>query len=865
MTSVLFLAACQNWGSGAAVRPPLTVPDAQTTEPDTAPPPPPPDLSSMPGVGDNCDESLLACREGLACINGECLAIGTSTAGTTCLLSDECTDGLVCGLEGRCTEEGSAQPGELCVRPDGCTKDHVCASAGFYGTCVLSGSSDLGDPCETTRDCLGGLFCAASDGTCTTPSPFYGYEGWAGINCDTKTGLGELCDEAAPCPNGMICEDGTCAEDDEPHVFFELESRTDGDFFRHPYPSDLRLTDSGTIDLTGFPSPGGGLDGRDPVANLIDDVSANQRGFSTTPTVLFRFSDAMDLASFRGKDQEGAPATLRYVNIEPDSVARGYGPSFNWYVTTGGGRYVCPRWAAIRTAPESPLRPGEQYAVILLKGLSTASGEEFNVDSDLALLLASDPPSDSALAPAWETYANLRSFMADESITAESVVGAAVFTPGTPGDITRAVGESAAALPVPAPAQATLCEGAAVSPCDDGATGVAHLRGCLGSPAGVDEIHFKLELPVVQGGTRPYESPDSGGDITLAEDGSVALAATESVCVSMAVSNTQAMPPTGWPLVVVAPDIGDTYRTAVDQVSSMITGLEHDGTAAGAIVVSWEPPLHGDRADSEQALLPRVRNFMNPEAARGNVLQGVADLSEVIRAMSSIAWTAEVSPTGQAIAINPEHIAVVGHGHGATLASLGSAHNPNVDLVVLSGAGANVAATWLDRVEPVEAQIGVALALGEIDDEGPLSISKHHPAMLRFASFMNVVDPVNHAQLLASKPADGVNRKHVLNVFGVEDPNVGSTAARLFARRLGAPTVGAVLDTISGLDPLEAPASLTVGSSAELVTAGTIQAAAQGDASAHRVFFDDDGVRAQVSAFLASWLATGEPVIIERP
>ena len=166
------------------------------------------------------------------------------------------------------------------------------------------------------------------------------------------------------------------------------------------------------------------------------------------------------------------------------------------------------------------------------------------------------------------------------------------------------------------------------------------------------------------------------------------------------------MPPTGWPLVVVAPDIGDTYRTAVDQVSSMVTGLEHDGAPAGAIVVSWEPPLHGDRADSEHALLPRVRNFMNPEAARGNVLQGVADLSEVIRAMSAIAWTAEVSPTGQAIAINPEHIAVVGHGHGATLASLGAAQNPNVDLVVLSGAGANVAATWLDRVEPVEAPGG---------------------------------------------------------------------------------------------------------------------------------------------------------------
>jgi hypothetical protein len=146
-----------------------------------------------------------------------------------------------------------------------------------------------------------------------------------------------------------------------------------------------------------------------------------------------------------------------------------------------------------------------------------------------------------------------------------------------------------------------------------------------------------------------------------------------------------------------------------------------------------------------------------------------------------------------------------------------------------------------------------------------MDISKHHPAMLRFSSFMSAVDPVNHVQLLAKQPLEGVGRKHVLNVFGVEDPNVSSSAARLFARRLGAPIVGTVLDTISGLEPLEAPATLTLGPDSELVTAGTIQAAGQEGASSHDVFYDDSGVRAQVSAFLASWLATGEPVIIERP
>ncbi len=162
LLSSLVATGCQNWGSGDIVRPPLVAPDAGVAKDADAASWAPPDLASMPGVGDSCSVDLSPCREGLSCIEGTCRAIGTSTPGTTCILSDECTDGLVCGLEGRCVEEGSALPGELCVRPDGCAKGSVCASAGFYGTCVASGTGDLGDSCEVTQECLSGLFCSES-------------------------------------------------------------------------------------------------------------------------------------------------------------------------------------------------------------------------------------------------------------------------------------------------------------------------------------------------------------------------------------------------------------------------------------------------------------------------------------------------------------------------------------------------------------------------------------------------------------------------------------------------------------------------------------------------------------------------------
>jgi hypothetical protein len=855
---------CQNWFRGDIGPPPLLLPgDGANGNLDVSGDGPPVNVQDAPGVGDACGDGIDTCRQGLVCVNGLCRAVGTSSLGNTCLLSDECAGGLVCGLGGRCDDEGAGAPGDLCVRPEECKKGFVCATTGFYGTCVATGTGDLGNACVTVADCFGGLYCAPA-GACETASPFYGYQGWKGAICDPTPGVGNYCDEQAPCEGELTCETSQCVDNRPPRVHFELAPRSDGDFFRLPFPSDTRVSAGGTIDLTGFPTPGSGLVGRDAVAALVTEASSSQTDWSTTPTVLFRFSHTMDKNSFTGKDTEEQPATVRYVNIEPESVGYGTGPSLTWYLTSNFGRYICRRWAAIRTAPETPLRWGEQYAVLFTRGLAAASGEEAVADDDLVKMLSDDTPSGPAAVAAWETHANLRAYLDSEGIARENVVGAAVFTAGSPAVPVGGVREAVAALPIPEPSEATLCQDGAVSPCDDGATGTAHVRGCLGTTPGLSEIHFRLELPRVQQGQPPYIDPGSGGGVATKEDGTVELSTTDSVCVSMAVPIGQAMPPGGWPLVVVVPDIGDTFRSAVENFGELVTGLEHEGVAAGAILVSWEGPLHGERADSEHALLARVRNFANPAAARGNVLQGVADLTEIVRTMGALSWEAEASPTGEALDIDPTHIAVLGHGHGATLATLGAAQEPAIGLVVLSGAGAFVAETWLERTDPVEAAVGLALAFSEMDDNGPMAITRHHPALVRFSSFMSAVDPVNHAQLLAKSPLDGAPRRHVLNVLGVPNTNVSDGAARLFARRLGAPIVGTAIDEISGLGLLETPASGTLGKEPNLVTAATIQAGPENGSSAHRALFEDAGVRAQAASFLASWLTTGVPVVPPR-
>lgn len=160
-------------------------------------------------AGAACDQSsAFPCREGTACIEGTCVALGSRDAGEGCLDSETCLAGLVCAPDpavanrGVCQRRG--QQGERCIG-DGCAAGLVCACrqvpcveftcqprAGIGGECPCFGglicrySSDggasrceappqLGEPCQSFDECLPPQTCSAS-GRCVAP-------GGAGTPC----------------------------------------------------------------------------------------------------------------------------------------------------------------------------------------------------------------------------------------------------------------------------------------------------------------------------------------------------------------------------------------------------------------------------------------------------------------------------------------------------------------------------------------------------------------------------------------------------------------------------------------------------------------------------------------------------------
>ena len=197
-------------------------------------------MTMVGGFGDPCTRPA-ECRSGLMCNgDGVCMPMGGSEAGAVCQLDLDCADGLRCDAFRRCATEGDADVGELCAGSHECQSGLVCQLQGVSATCQTNGTADIGDVCNSPSACLGGLTC-----TPASPSP-------------VCTSLAPLpTNSPPPLPSVGVWAGVTCAEDnDVPRAYFDVptDSELDGDFYRLPFPNDVRRTATG-LDLSGHPTP----------------------------------------------------------------------------------------------------------------------------------------------------------------------------------------------------------------------------------------------------------------------------------------------------------------------------------------------------------------------------------------------------------------------------------------------------------------------------------------------------------------------------------------------------------------------------------------------------------------------------------
>lgn len=558
------------------------------------------------GKGADCKQ-VSDCKAGLTCEDDKCVELEPMDTGPQrgdpCDVEDSssCGSELYCGRQGYCTSHEPKTEGEECGLTEECDLPYVCN--GVSGTCEVdngeAGTAGLDDDCDDILDCQRPYICGIDD-KCGT-IPFF-----TGPNCTRSN------EEA-----GAF------------RVYFEVPPDTldeEHEFYRLPFPSDIRLDAAGHVSLDGHAAPDSTL-GIDVRGLYFQTAEEDVVGFAVNQPVFFRFSDVIKVESICldnnsvypdvPKDLDGdfcaagatAPPTIYLVDIDPDS------PGYNTHVPVQmamdlkPGQYICQNWLGIAPLDGKPLRHETTYAAIVTKGIRNLANDAPIRDKDFRDFMNGDLTI-NAMQP-------LLDWIEDKSIKAGTIFAAAVFTTGNPDaaapEIRNAVyRESAPTFDN----NAVVCDGVAISPCDDmdpATTG----RACVGTYTNFYEIQGTYQAPVYQAGTRPYLDPDQGGAFEFDEQGELIQQGTETMCYALALPK-DASPPSSYPVVVYAHGTGGNYR-------SVLSDLAETFTALGYAVIGYDNVMHGPRQNpagipflEDVAIDPGQLffNLANPRASR---------------------------------------------------------------------------------------------------------------------------------------------------------------------------------------------------------------------------------------------------------
>jgi hypothetical protein len=570
---------------------------------------------------------------------------------------------------------------------------------------------------------------------------------------------------------GVECADDTA----DFKVYFEVPGSGSGpaDFYRLPFPNDIRVSTAGALDMSDFASPGPTPLGVDLVSLYVDALVADFRGFASVGPISFRFSSELDFASTSSD-------SVKLVDITPGAPEFGQERSRSWAYSQGRGLYRCQQFFTMSPRPHEPLLPNHTYAAYLTTALRSAGNAPVAADTGLiATLAASRPNGDAGLEHAWDQYQPFRDYLTAQTIDPLTIAGAAVFTVQDTVGRAKALADAVQTEALPVLKDLTLCDGATTSPCEE-----ADGRGaCSAVDPDFHEIHGRFTVPIYQAGTAPYLRPEDGGNINEVA-GVPTKVRDEDVCFALSIPKNAVEPAGGWPFMVYAHGTGGSFTGA------MRSGVADSAatSATPTAVFSFDGVVHGARRngvliDPDQLMF----NVTNPQSARDNNLQGGVDVMQAIRVPS--AGQVTLPGTGDT-SFNNTQVFYFGHSQGSNVGVPAISVSGGVAGAIFSGAGAYLIDALLSKTSPVDAKTGLEFLLGE-------QIGVGHPVMAIWETYFNSVDTVNYGPLLVTRPLAGVPSKHVMMTWAQGDTFSPDRTLTHMARSAGLPVVNPAIEDLS--------------------------------------------------------------------
>jgi len=564
-----------------------------------------------------------------------------------------------------------------------------------------------------------------------------------------------------------------------PKIYFDLDAGKvdDKDFFRLPFPNDLRR-DTYSLDLEGFPVPPAEVTGEfGPIVDRWVDAVASNTGFALNGPTLFRASEPFVF------NNDAAHPAMYLVNIDEKSDDRGKRHPIHYYGQNGtasANNYICQNWFGAQTFHGFPLDPSTTYAVFVTSSVEPAGGGSFKRDTHLNMLLNDDAPTDFGELQAWETYAYLRSFYKSEAnssgidLSIFQTIGATVFT--TSEGQTFLEHMAPITTTIPTHKALYVCDAGGDSPCST-APGLTPeeraQRRCPTPSPNFLELHGRVEFPQFQGGTPPFTH--EGGEIV--HNGSrFTEQYREEVCFSLTIPREVSMPEAGWPVILYAHGTGGSFRNGV--------GLAEAAAVRGMAVLSFEGTLHGERRHDtdDDGLVDGLTvdelafNLRNPDAARDNLLQGAMDLRSAVAYIKDFNSPEISKPVDLELGLDPENAFFFGHSQGAQQGVLFLGNQPTIRVAALSGGGANLLRSLTEKTMPKYRVPGSTMDLGPVEilqlalmERPDRQLTTYHPVLALLNTHVNRSDAELYAHRLIENPkASGP--KSLLHYIGHVDP-----------------------------------------------------------------------------------------------
>ena len=599
--------------------------------------------------------------------------------------------------------------------------------------------------------------------------------------------------EVAP-PSCEPCEPLVEAEEIGDPVGVRFESG--GEFFGRPFPDDTRRHPDGSIDLSGYPNPGGA----ELVDKYVSVIGGNTDGWGPNTAVYLPMSGPLHPDSLPPDDPEAtrSPESSVYlVDADPGSPEAGARVPVRLRWQAEPTLFLPGNVLVLYPEPGVPLRDDHLYAAV--------------VSTDVC---------DAACRPLLPADGEQAERLQALGLPAERIVGAAVFTTMPVLEPMRRIREAVLARPAPLPRD------------------LAHVE----STADYHLYEGRVTVPVFQDGDPPYVS--SGGQIHFGADGTPEVQREENLRIAISMPLGGMPDRAGWPLVIYSHGTGGDYRSFVRG------GVAAELARRGLACLGFDQVVHGERDPTNTNEGLTFVNLFNIVAARDNMRQGGADGFALMRmARAGISLRTEDTPDGTPAYTDPDTILFLGHSEGSLTGPPFVAVEPDVRAAAFSGAGALLKITLLQRTDPIDFQALARSALRLEDDDEPLDLFHPFPNLLQL--FIEPADPVNFAPWFALllDPQTRPRPANILILQGLLDEAVPADSSAAFIAASGADLAEPVTRPIPALALRgREPVPLPIRANLNGATVGALQFPEDG----HFALFDNAVAARRTYGFLES-------------